>query len=230
MLIEFLEALFIFLTVLMIVYLIRHYLFTLTVLKNSQKGKKEGIVKNEAYTPTVSILIPARNEEQVIERLLYRITELTYPKDKLQVIVIDDASEDATGKIAEQYSENYNYITVVKRNRKEGGRGKASALNAGMRHVKGEIILCFDADYYPQKDIVEELVKEFADPKVGAVQGRVVVLNEPQNIVTRLVALERIGGYRVDQEARDNLGLVTQFGGTVGGFRRSLLESLGGWG
>ncbi len=229
MLIEFLEAAFIFLTVLMIAYLIRHYLFTFTVLKNFKKGKTEGILKNEVYTPTVSILIPARNEEQVIERLLHRMTELTYPKDKLQVIVIDDVSEDATGKIAEQYSKSYGYIMVVKRNKEEGGRGKASALNAGMRHANGEIILCFDADYYPQKEIVEKLVKEFADPKVGAVQGRVVVLNEPQNIVTRLVALERIGGYRVDQEARDKLGLVTQFGGTVGGFRRSLLESLGGW-
>ena len=229
MLIEFLEVSFIFLTFLMIAYLIRHYLFTLTVLRNSKKDKTEGIAQNKAYTPKVSILIPARNEEHVIERLLHRITELTYSKDKLQVIVIDDASEDATGKIAEQYSKNYDYIMVVKRNREEGGRGKASALNAGMQHAKGEIILCFDADYYPQKNIVEKLVKEFIDPKVGAVQGRVVVLNEPQNIVTRLVALERIGGYRVDQEARDKLGLVTQFGGTVGGFRRSLLESLGGW-
>ncbi|MGB9960520.1 MAG: glycosyltransferase [Candidatus Bathyarchaeales archaeon] len=229
MLLEFLEVVFIFLTCLMIAYLVRHYIFTLTTLKSYQKGKKEGTVKNEVRTPTVSILIPARNEEQVIERLLYRMTELTYPKDKLQVIVIDDASEDATGKIAEQYSKNYGYITVVKRNREEGGRGKASALNAGLRHAKGEIILCFDADYYPQKDIAEKLVEEFADPKVGAVQGRVVVLNEPQNIVTRLVALERIGGYRVDQDARDKLGLITQFGGTVGGFRRNLLESLGGW-
>ena len=60
-------------------------------------------------------------------------------------------------------------------------------------------------------------------------QGKVVVLNEPQNIVTRLVALERIGGYRIDQEARDNLSLIPQFGDTVGGFKRNVLESLGGW-
>jgi cellulose synthase/poly-beta-1,6-N-acetylglucosamine synthase-like glycosyltransferase len=115
------------------------------------------------------------------------------------------------------------------RDEKTGGRGKSAAMNYGFHHSNGEIILCFDADYYPQIDIVEKLTREFADPKVGAVQGRVVVLNEPQNIVTRLVALERIGGYRVDQEARDNLGLIAQFGGTVGGFRRSDLELLGGW-
>ncbi|MEM2970135.1 MAG: glycosyltransferase family 2 protein [Candidatus Bathyarchaeia archaeon] len=229
MLTEFLEAVFIFLTALMTAYLIRHYIFTLTVLRNTKRGKQNVVLKNEEYQPTISILIPARNEEKVIGRLLQRMTELTYPKDKLKVIVIDDASSDNTGKIAEQYSKSYNYITVVRRSKEEGGRGKASALNAGMQHANGEILLCFDADYYPQKDIVEKLVRHFADPKVGAVQGRVVVLNEPQNIVTRLVALERIGGYRVDQEARDQLGLITQFGGTVGGFRRNLLESLGGW-
>ncbi|MEM2737551.1 MAG: glycosyltransferase [Candidatus Bathyarchaeia archaeon] len=229
MFIEFLEALFLLLTGVMVVYLLRHYIFTITVLKHNQKNKANLGFTNGCYQPTVSILIPARNEEQVIGRLLQRITELTYPKDKLQVIVVDDASWDDTGKIAERYAKSYNYIKVLHRREHEGGRGKASALNAGLKHADGEIVLCFDADYYPQRCIVEKLVKEFADPKVGAVQGRVVVLNEPQNIVTRLVALERIGGYRVDQEARDKLGLITQFGGTVGGFRRELLEELGGW-
>jgi len=88
-------------------------------------------------------------------------------------------------------------------------------MNQGFKLAKGEIILCFDADYCPQRNIVEKLTRPFIDPVVGAVQGRVVVLNEPQNLVTRLVALERIGGYRVDQEARDKLNLITQFGGTI---------------
>jgi cellulose synthase/poly-beta-1,6-N-acetylglucosamine synthase-like glycosyltransferase len=226
---EILSALFLILTALMTTYFIRHYIFTLTVLKDTKKHGKSFLVENGKYEPPVSILIPVRNEEQVIGRIIQRMTELTYPKDKLQVIVIDDASRDNTEKIAEQYSSTHSYIQVVHRNEKEGGQGKASALNAGLKHVKGEIILCFDADYYPQEDIVEKLTKEFADLKVGAVQGRVIVLNEPQNIVTRLVALERIGGYSIDQQARDSLGLITQFGGTVGGFRRSLLERLGGW-
>jgi cellulose synthase/poly-beta-1,6-N-acetylglucosamine synthase-like glycosyltransferase len=216
----------------MAAYLVRHYIFTLTVVKNAKKNRKSFVEIKDAdtlYQPKVSILIPARNEESVLGRILQRMTELTYPKDKMQVIVVDDASTDKTGAIAEQYSRLHHYISVLKRGKDEGGRGKASALNVGMKWADGEIILCFDADYYPQKDIVEKLVKEFRDPKVGAVQGRVVVLNEPQNMITRLVALERIGGYRVDQEARDSLGLITQFGGTVGGFRRTVLESIGGW-
>jgi cellulose synthase/poly-beta-1,6-N-acetylglucosamine synthase-like glycosyltransferase len=213
----------------MAAYLIRHYIFTLTVLRGTSKSSKTIAARNATYMPTVSILVPARNEEKVIDRILQRMTELTYPKDKMQIIVIDDASKDKTGEIAEQYSRTYGYIKVIHRDAKDGGKGKTSALNAGFKHATGEIIFCFDADYYPQRDILEKLTKEFADPKVGMVQGRINVLNEPQNMVTRLVALERIGGYCVDQQARDSLGLITQFGGTVGGIRRSLLESLGGW-
>ena len=229
MIVEILNLLLLLLTGLMIAYLIRHYIFTLTVLKNTRKHGKNGKAAALNFKPTVSILVPAHNEENVIGRLLDRLTELTYPEDKTQIIVIDDASTDSTGEITERYAKNFNHIKVLHRNKKEGGRGKAAALNAGLKHATGEIILCFDADYYPQRDIVEKLTREFIDPKVGAVQGRVTVLNEPQNIVTRFVALERIGGYRVDQKARDYLGLIPQFGGTVGGFRRSLLESLGGW-
>ena len=229
MITEILETSFLILATLMIAYLIRHYIFTLIVLKNPQKHEKNVTAENAVYQPTVSILIPALNEEKVIGRILQRMTELTYPKDKMEIIVIDDASTDDTGKIAEQWSKANSYIKVIHRSEKEGGRGKASTLNAGLKYAKGEIILCFDVDYYPQRDILEKLVKGFADPEVGAVQGRVTVLNEPENIVTRLVTLERIGGYRVDQQARDNLGLITQLGGTVTGLRRDLLESLGRW-
>jgi cellulose synthase/poly-beta-1,6-N-acetylglucosamine synthase-like glycosyltransferase len=228
LIIKALEVVFLFSTALMIAYLIRHYVFTLTVLRRTKKARGNVAVDTQ-FEPTVSILIPARDEEKVIGRLLQRMTELTYPRDKLQVITIDDASSDSTGQIAEEVSKRYSFIEVLHRDIENGGKGKASAMNSGLERSTGEIVLCFDADYYPQRDIVEKLAKEFADPAVGAVQGRPVVLNEAQNVVTRLVTLERIGGYRVDQEARDNLGLIPQFGGTVGGFRRSVLEKIGGF-
>jgi cellulose synthase/poly-beta-1,6-N-acetylglucosamine synthase-like glycosyltransferase len=229
MIFEALEFFFVALTALMFAYLIRHYIFTLTVLKKANRTTKTTQATAPTFEPAVSILIPAKNEEKVLGRLLQRLTELTYPKNKLQVIVIDDASTDRTGKIADEFKRCYSFVEVAHRSKAEGGRGKAAAMNDGFHRSNGEIILCFDADYYPQVDIVERLISAFVDPKVGAVQGRVVVLNEPENAITRLVALERVGGYRVDQEARDTLGLIAQFGGTVGGFRRSLLERLGGW-
>jgi glycosyltransferase involved in cell wall biosynthesis len=96
--------------------------------------------------PFVSVLIPAYNEEKVIGRLLQRLTELTYSKDKFEVIVINDNSKDATGRIAESHALMHpNLIRVINRN--IGGNGKAEALNVGLRFAIGEIICCFDADY-----------------------------------------------------------------------------------
>jgi cellulose synthase/poly-beta-1,6-N-acetylglucosamine synthase-like glycosyltransferase len=209
-------------------YLTRHYLFTLAALY-PKKGQPPSCSNETVYEPNVSVMIPARNEEHVTERVLQRMTELTYPKEKFEVIVIDDASIDRTGEKTKRFAKNYSFIHVVQRSQTEGGKGKPEALNCGLKHVSGELIYCFDADYYPQRDIIEKLTACFRDPKVGAVQGRVTVLNEPDSLVTRLVALERIGGYRVDQFARNELELISQFGGTVGGFRRTLIETLEGW-
>ena len=223
------DLLFIAITFVISAYLVRHYVFTITVLRQSKTVKVQRNIEKILYEPTVSILIPAHNEQEVIGKLLEKTVNLSYPESKLEVIVIDDASTDNTGKIAEEFAKYSQNIKVLHRDKTVGGKGKAAALNAALKRATGEIVLCFDADYLPNKNIVEKLVEKFSDPKVGAVQGRPVVINEPLNIVTRLVALERIGGYRVDQEARDVLGLVPQFGGTVGGFRRSAMETLGGF-
>jgi cellulose synthase/poly-beta-1,6-N-acetylglucosamine synthase-like glycosyltransferase len=184
LIIKALEIVFLFSTTVMIAYLVRHYVFTLTVLRRNKKVRSNVAVETN-YEPPVSILIPARNEEKVIGRLLQRMTELTYPNDKLQVITIDDASSDSTGRIADEYALKYAFIEVIHRGNSNGGKGKAATMNSGLERSTGEIVLCFDADYYPQRDIVEKLVRKFADRVVGAVQGRPVVLNETQNVVTR---------------------------------------------
>ncbi|MDH7564697.1 MAG: glycosyltransferase family 2 protein [Candidatus Bathyarchaeota archaeon] len=224
-----LEILFIFLSAVIFVYLVRHFVFTLTALRSSWRRKKLNSINSVLCPYFVSIVIPARNEERVIGRLLQRINELTYPKERVEIIAVDDGSSDGTGTIMENFAKTDSRLKVIHQNQEESGRGKASALNAALRHVNGEIVVCFDADYYPQRDILERLLNGFSDPEVGVVQGRVTVLNEPKNIVTRLVALERIGGYRVDQYARQILKLIPQFGGTVGAVRRSLLDHIGGW-
>jgi cellulose synthase/poly-beta-1,6-N-acetylglucosamine synthase-like glycosyltransferase len=224
-----LTAFFLLTVVLFAAYLVRHYVFTLIVLRATKKSTQQKPPTACGYEPTVSILIPAHNEEKVIGALLQKIAETNYPKTKLEVIAIDDASSDDTGKIADEYAKRYRYIKVLHRTPAEGGKGKPAALNAALKDLHNEIVLCFDADYTPHPDLVRILALEFADPTVGAVQGRPVVLNEPQNVVTRLITLERIGGYKIDQQARELLGLVPQFGGTVGGFRRSIISALGGF-
>jgi cellulose synthase/poly-beta-1,6-N-acetylglucosamine synthase-like glycosyltransferase len=232
LIIEILEALYVTLTSLIMIYWVRHYIFTLAVLRKAKKtyaAETQAKPTNAIYQPTVTILIPAHNEEAVLPRLLSGLTGLIYPQNKLQAIVIDDASTDNTGKIADEYASKNPFIQVLHRDQKVGAKGKSAALNAGLAVATGEVTLCFDADYTPQTDIAQRLVQGFADLEVGAVQGRPVVINEPKSATTRLVALERMGGYRVDQEARSSLGLIPQFGGTVGGFRTSLLKEIGGF-
>jgi len=226
--IEVLNIIFIFLVGIITVYILRHYLFTLTALypKSNQQSFE---YSKTIYEPKVSVLIPARNEEKVIDRILQRMTELTYPKNKFEVLVIDDASTDQTGKNAKRFAKYHDFIHFIQRSQKEGGKGKPEVLNCALKYVTGEIIYCFDADYYPQRNVIEKLNESFKDPKVGAVQGRVTVLNERDSLITRLVTLERTGGYRVDQFARNELNLIPQYGGTVGGFRKDLIEQLGGW-
>ncbi|MEJ2126873.1 MAG: glycosyltransferase family 2 protein [Candidatus Bathyarchaeota archaeon] len=226
--IEVLNIIFILLVGIITVYIIRHYLFTVTALypKSNQQSFE---YSKTVYEPKVSVLIPARNEEKVIDRILQRMTELTYPKNKFEVLVIDDASTDQTGKNAKRFAKYYDFIHFIQRSQKEGGKGKPEVLNCALKYVTGEIIYCFDADYYPQRNVIEKLNESFKDPKVGAVQGRVTVLNERDSLITRLVTLERTGGYRVDQFARNELNLIPQYGGTVGGFRKDLIEQLGGW-
>lgn len=92
-----------------------------------------------------------------------------------------------------------------------------------------ELILVFDADYLPNRQLIKQLVAPFFDPEVGAVMGRVVPQNAAVNFLTRLLDLERSAGYQVDQQARYSLGAVPQYGGTVGGVRLSALASVGGW-
>jgi cellulose synthase/poly-beta-1,6-N-acetylglucosamine synthase-like glycosyltransferase len=212
---------------LMMTYFFRHYVFTLVVSRRATKVQENST--DYQYQPYVSIIVPARDEERVIGLLLQRMTELSYPRNKLQLIIVDDASSDKTRQIAEDFSRQYAFVKVLHRDKTTGGKGKPSALNHGLKYAIGEIVILFDADYYPQREIVEKLVEKFVDPRVCAVQGRPVVLNEGKNIVTRLASLERIGGNRADQEARDILRLIPQFGGTIGAFRKSFVEEVGGF-
>ena len=222
-----LELYYLFNWILMFSYMFRHYVFSFAAMRHRSE---DPFVKTEISSEStfVSILVPAHNEERVIGRLLQRLIELTYSKEKYEIIVINDHSTDATGRIAESYASKHpNLIKVV--NRDFGGNGKAEALNVGLRFAEGELVGFFDADYVPQTNILEKMGPHFLDPHVGIVQGRVSVLNEKESWVARIVALERIGGNRVSQYARNRLGLVAQFAGTVGLVRRDLLLRFGGF-
>jgi cellulose synthase/poly-beta-1,6-N-acetylglucosamine synthase-like glycosyltransferase len=228
----------------LVIYSIRHFLFTMNRLFFEQRIYYQDIIDSDIKT--ITILIPMHNEEKVARQILdllvvsaypnenvgkdaRKILDLLvsadYPHDKLEIIPINDFSSDETRAILDDYASRYPFVRPL--HRYEGERGKPAALNEAMKAAKGEIIIVFDADYLPPKGILKDIAVFFNDPEVGAVMGRVVPVNTRTNLLTRLLDLERTGGYQVDQQARYNMKLIPQYGGTVGGFRKDVVLALG---
>jgi cellulose synthase/poly-beta-1,6-N-acetylglucosamine synthase-like glycosyltransferase len=209
----------------LLVYAIRHWLFTLNRVAARQRPSYQDLLDSDL--PPVTIIVPMRNEDRVAIGIFEALIASNYPHELLEVIPVDDQSGDDTSTIVYTYSQRYPFIKPIYN--LQGERGKPNALNRALSLSSNEIVLVFDADYTPGKDVIRELVMAFVDPEVGAVMGRVVPRNNSKSLLTRLLALERSGGYQVDQQARYNLDLFPQYGGTVGGFRRSLVLELGGF-
>ncbi len=212
----------------MCLYIARHFWFFGNRLFKGQRRCHQDLAG--VYTPSVSILIPMHQEEKVAIDILERFVEMDYPRDggRYEVIVIDDGSSDATSSIIDEYASKFPFIKAIHRVG-NGGNGKPEALNVGLKVASNEIVLTFDADYFPPRDCIKRLVAPFYDVEVGGVMGRVVPVNSPESFVTRMMDVERAGSYQINQQARFNLNLIPQFGGTVGGFRRSVLKAVGGW-
>jgi cellulose synthase/poly-beta-1,6-N-acetylglucosamine synthase-like glycosyltransferase len=208
------------------IYTIRHYFFTLNRLFGFQRHPY--IDTDTAEWPDVTVLVAAHNEEKVITHILTALMGVNYPVDRLLVIPVNDRSTDGTREIIDRFVQEHPG-RILPFHRAGGKGGKAAALKDAMALVKTEVILIFDADYIPGSGLIKQLVAPFFDPEVGGVMGRVVPLNVGTNLLTRLLDLERAGGYQVDQQARMNLRLVPQHGGTVAGVRRSALREIGGW-
>jgi cellulose synthase/poly-beta-1,6-N-acetylglucosamine synthase-like glycosyltransferase len=212
--------------ILISIYTARHYLFTLNRLFGFQRHPYIDI--DTAAWPPVTILVAAHNEEKVVAHILSALMGVNYPKDKMLVVPVNDRSTDRTREIIDHFCEDH--PGRIRPFHRTGGKGgKAAALKDAMELVKTEVILIFDADYIPGSGLIKQLVAPFFDPEVGGVMGRVVPLNVGTNLLTRLLDLERSGGYQVDQQARMNLRLVPQHGGTVAGVRLSALREIGGW-
>jgi cellulose synthase/poly-beta-1,6-N-acetylglucosamine synthase-like glycosyltransferase len=241
-----LKIYFVFSVCVLVMYSIRHFIFTMNRLFFEQRIYYQDIIDSDLKK--ITILIPMHNEESVAGQILellvadpygydyiqeppQKILDLLvmadYPDDKMEIIPINDFSSDETRRIIDEYASRYPVIKPI--HRYEGERGKPAALNDGIKAATGEIIIVFDADYLPPKGILKDIAVSFNDPEIGAVMGRVVPVNTRTNLLTRLLDLERTGGYQVDQQARYNMKLIPQYGGTVGGFRRDIVLDLGGF-
>ena len=184
----------------------------------------------EDLLPRITVQLPLFNEMYVVERLVKSVTEIDYPRDRVEIQVLDD-STDETVNIARAVVENYaaqGYdIHYIHRTDRTGF--KAGALENGMKTAKGELIAIFDADFVPRKDFLLKLVHFFTDATVGCAQMRWSHINGSYNLLTRLQTIMLDGHFVIEQTTRNRTGNFFNFNGTAGIWRREAIELSGGW-
>src|SRR5947199_803107 len=185
---------------------------------------------SEEELPRITVQLPLFNEMYVVERLLKAIMEVTLPRDRFEIQVLDDYTEE-TVKLAERTVENYKRagfdIHYIHRTDRTGF--KAGALENGLRTATGELVAIFDADFMPKPDCLRQLVDFFTDPLVGCAQMRWSHINGDYNLLTRLQTIMLDGHFVVEQTVRNRTGGFFNFNGTAGIWRRRAIEMSGGW-
>ena len=176
--------------------------------------------------PTVSILVPAYNEEAVLEGTIESCAELDYPEDKYEVLICyEDECTDRTGEIAEEADEKYGFVRALERS--EEGGGKARATNYALERAENDIIGLIDADHQYKPDALKKAVRWFQKDDIWAVKGRCYGRNPESSLITLHATLERHVTERIDIPARYIMGGYTFFGGGQAFFSTEVFEEIG---
>ncbi len=187
---------------------------------------------NKDFIPNahVTIQLPLYNELYVVERLINAVCEIDYPKDKLEIQVLDDSTDETVQICARVVEEKRKEGFDIKQVRRKSRVGfKAGALKEGLKYAKGEYIAIFDADFIPQKEFLKKTLSFFTDGKIGMVQTRWEHLNGNYSILTKAQALALDGHFVIEQSVRNKAGFFINFNGTGGVWRRSCIEDAGNW-
>jgi cellulose synthase/poly-beta-1,6-N-acetylglucosamine synthase-like glycosyltransferase len=180
---------------------------------------------DDANKPFVTILVPAYNEEDCLEKTVLSLLNLEYPKDKFEVIILNDGSIDKTPQIADKLVEANSQFNLSVIHLKNGGKGKA--LNIGISKAKGEFVGCLDADSFVEPQSLRELVRYFADPKVMSVTPAMKVYN-PQNTLQRVQQIEYMMGIFL-RKVFAYADAIHVTPGPFSFFRKSFFEKYGGY-
>lgn len=181
--------------------------------------------------PIVTVQIPLRNERYVVKRILQAVAAFDWPRDRLHIQILDDSDDDTTALAAievEHLQAQGCHAQLLHRQRPEGH--KAGALAVGLHQARGDFIAIFDADFCPAPDFLRLTVPHLVtDPTLGMVQARWGHLNADYSLVTRAEALALDAHFTVEHIARNRSGLLMNFNGTAGVWRRRAIETSGGW-
>jgi cellulose synthase/poly-beta-1,6-N-acetylglucosamine synthase-like glycosyltransferase len=184
----------------------------------------------EDELPIVTIQLPLFNESTVATRLLEAVALTDYPRDRLEIQVLDDSTDETQALVrahVERLRERGIDAVYIHRVNRVGY--KAGALDAGLAVAKGSLLAIFDADFLPQPGFLRSIVGHFRDPKVGMVQTRWGHLNRDFSLLTKVQALMLDGHHLVENRARFGAGLLFNFSGTGGMWRRDAIRDAGGW-
>lgn len=185
---------------------------------------------NPEYTPFVTIQLPVYNEKYVVERLLDAIVQLDYPREKLEIQVLDDSTDETSAIIYQKLEWLQKFELDIKQLRRDTRAGfKAGALQEGLQKARGEFIVIFDSDFIPEKDFIKKTLPWFQDPAVGVVQTRWGHINKDYSLMTQLQAFGLDAHFSIEQSARNAAGSFINFNGTCGVWRKTCITDAGGW-
>jgi cellulose synthase/poly-beta-1,6-N-acetylglucosamine synthase-like glycosyltransferase len=210
-------------------YGVHRYILVYLYYKHRDKRTTEPAAYFEDL-PRVTVQLPMFNEQYVADRLIDCICRLKYPKDKLDIQVLDDSTDetvDVVRDLVERYAALGHPITYHHRTNREGF--KAGALQEGMKSAKGEFIAIFDADFTPPEDFLLKTIHHFTDPKIGMVQTRWTHINRHYSFLTEVEAILLDGHFVLEHSGRAQSGVFFNFNGTAGMWRAKAIEDAGAW-
>ena len=185
---------------------------------------------NPDEIPLVTIQLPVFNEMYVMERLLENISQIDYPKDKLEIQVLDDSTDDTVKTTLEQITKlKLAGLDIVHITRTDRSGFKAGALKEGLKVAKGEYIAIFDADFLPQKNWLKRTIPYFKDNQIGVVQTRWGHINRNYSTLTKIQAFALDAHFTLEQVGRNSKGHFINFNGTAGVWRKSCIIDAGNW-
>jgi cellulose synthase/poly-beta-1,6-N-acetylglucosamine synthase-like glycosyltransferase len=205
-------------------------LFNYLRARNKVDNSPKFDLSNPQEIPHVTIQLPVYNELYVMDRLLSNIALIDYPKDKLEIQVLDDSTDESFEANAAQIKELQATGLDIQHITRENRIGfKAGALKEGLKTAKGEFIAIFDADFLPKKSWLRNTIPYFKDPEIGVVQTRWGHINRDYSILTRVQAFALDAHFTLEQVGRNSQGHFINFNGTAGVWRRECILDAGNW-
>ena len=210
-------------------YGVHRYVLVYLYYKN-RKNRIAEPAQHFSELPRMTVQLPMYNEQFVVDRLVAAVCRMQYPREKLDIQVLDDSTDEtveAARAVVERYRALGFDINYIHRTNREGF--KAGALKEGLKVAKGELIAIFDADFVPPEDWLMRVVHHFADPKIGMVQTRWTHINRNYSFLTEVESILLDGHFVLEHGARCRSNVFFNFNGTAGMWRRQAIDDAGGW-